>query len=540
MTTSLRVTFEGQRLPEERRLLISSLTPGKAQNRLALGIVLAVFAVFVAIAGGLFSGFQPVRIDAFIPAYATAMFVNDMFTAILLFSQFSMLRSRALLVIATGYLFTALILLPWILTFPGLFAPKGLIGGLQSTSALYLIWHGGFLLYMVGYALTKDSDWGKHIWRGTVSSAVAWSVATTVLVVAVAALVCTAGEPLLPRVASDTTRFTPLWLYFVGAPIAALAVCALTLLWKRRRSALDLWLMVVACLYLVEVPLSIYPDAIRFSAGFYAVRVIGYLASSLVLLVLLYEIIMMYRLLGVRAQRREREARLTTGDAVTASVAHEVRQPLTAMIANADAGLNLLRELTPDVERAKQALERIVADGHRTADILGSIRAIYKSDFKNRASLDIGQLIRETLALVHGDLQKHGIASQFEQTGGLPPVSGDEVQIRQVLLNLVTNAIDAMATREGPRSLGVKSEPCESDGLVVSVADTGSGVIPENLDRIFDPLFTTKPEGMGMGLSICRSIIERHGGRLWVAPNAPKGAVFQFTLHADGPTLARA
>jgi len=292
--------------------------------------------------------------------------------------------------------------------------------------------------------------------------------------------------------------------------------------------------MVVACLYLVEVPLSIYPDAVRFSAGFYAVRVIGYLASSVVLLVLLYEIITMYRLLGTRAHRREREARLTTGDAVTASVAHEVRQPLTAMIANADGGLNLLRESTPDVERVRQALQRIVADGHRTADILGSIRAIYKSDFKNRASLDVDRLIRETLALVHGDLQRHGIAAHFEQPGGLPPVSGDEVQIRQVLLNLVTNAIDAMAARDGPRSLGVKSERCEGDGLVVSVADSGSGVIPQNLDRIFDPLFTTKPEGMGMGLSICRSIIERHGGRLWVASNAPRGAVFQFSLHADG------
>jgi signal transduction histidine kinase len=319
-----------------------------------------------------------------------------------------------------------------------------------------------------------------------------------------------------------------------------LCVTALILLWTRRRSVLDLWLMVVVYLYLVEVPLSYYPTPIRFSAGFYAVRVIGYLASSIVLLVLLYEIIMMYRLLGARAQRREREARLTTGDAVTATVAHEVRQPLTAIIANADASLNFLKRAPPDLEKARYALERIVADGHRTAEVLGSIRAIFKNDVQNRISLDVNELIQDALALVQGDLQKHQIVVQVEPTKLLPEVRGDLVQIQQVLLNLITNAIDAMATRDGPRILGVRSEAYESDGLVVSVADTGVGVIPQDLDRIFNPLFTTKSDGMGMGLSICRSIIEGHGGRLWVAPNTPRGAVFQFTLHVDSAVPAGA
>jgi signal transduction histidine kinase len=520
--------------------ILSSLSPSSAQKRLALGIVLGIFVVFVALMADPFSGRPPVRIDAFIPSYATAMFVNDMITAILLFAQFSMMRSRALLVIASGYLFTALILIPWILTFPGMFAPQGLIGGLQSTSTLYLFWHAGFVVFVIGYALSKDAEPANRLWRGTVASAIVASVAATVAIVSAAAVIATVGDPLLPRIATDSARFTPLWVYYVGAPIAVLCVTALILLWTRRRSVLDLWLMVVVYLYLVEVPLSYYPTPIRFSAGFYAVRVIGYLASSIVLLVLLYEIIMMYRLLGARAQRREREARLTTGDAVTATVAHEVRQPLTAIIANADASLNFLKRAPPDLEKARYALERIVADGHRTAEVLGSIRAIFKNDVRNRISLDVNELIRDALALVQGDLQKHQIVVQVEPTKLLPEVRGDLVQIQQVLLNLITNAIDAMATRDGPRILGVRSEAYESDGLVVSVADTGVGVIPQDLDRIFNPLFTTKSDGMGMGLSICRSIIEGHGGRLWVAPNTPRGAVFQFTLHVDSAVPAGA
>jgi signal transduction histidine kinase len=524
--------------PEEHRMVLSRLPPGKSQKRLALGIVGAILGVFVLLTADPFSGHQPVRIDAFIPAYATALFVNDMITAVLLFSQFSMLRSRALLVIASGYLFTALILVPWTLAFPGMFAPKGLIGGLQSTSALYLFWHAGFAIFVIAYALSKDSEFGMRQWRGSVGAAIAASVAATVATVCAVAVVSTAGEPLLPHVFKDAANFSPLWLPYVGAPIALLCVCALALLWTRRRSALDLWLMVVVYLYLIEVPLSYYPTPIRFSAGFYVVRVIGYLASSLVLLVLLYEIIMMYSQLGLRAQRREREARLTTGDAVTATVAHEVRQPLTAMIANADAGINFLNRTTPEIDNAREALERIVSDGHRTAGVLASIRAIYKRELQSRVEFDINVLIVEALSLISGDLQKHKVQQRLYPGPAMPAVKADLVQIRQVLLNLLTNAIDAMASNEGTRTLSVKSEAYAGDGLMVSVTDTGPGVVPGDVDRIFNPMYTTKREGMGMGLSICRSIVEGHGGRLWVSPNTPAGAVFRFTLHADGSAPA--
>jgi len=159
---------------------------------------------------------------------------------------------------------------------------------------------------------------------------------------------------------------------------------------------------------------------------------------------------------------------------------------------------------------------------------------------RTRTSLDINDLIGEALALTRVDLQKHRILVRAEPNEHLPQVIGDRIQLRQVLLNLIANAIDSMAAKNEPRVLRVKSKVHDGDGVIVSVADTGTGIASQELERIFNPLFTTKSGGMGMGLAICRSIIEAHDGRLWVAPNKPEGAVFQFTLLADDATSAGA
>ena len=194
----------------------------------------------------------------------------------------------------------------------------------------------------------------------------------------------------------------------------------------------------------------------------------------------------------------------------------------------------------PDLDRGKSALKRVVADGHRAGAVIESIRAIFRKDARNKTSLDINELIGETLALTRGDLQRHRILVEAEPNGHLPQVSGDRIQLQQVLLNLITNAIDSMAAKDGARVLGVRSEVHAGGGIKVSVTDSGTGIGSQDLGRIFNPLFTTKSGGMGMGLSICRSIIEAHGGRLWVAPNKPDGAVFQFMLLADNANSAGA
>ena len=245
-------------VPEEQHFILSSLSPGRAQRRLALAVVLALLVAFFITAGPL-STIQLGRIDAFVPAYATAMFVIDSITAVLLFAQFSILRSRALLVIASGYLFTALIVIPWMLTFPGVFAPSGLLGaGLQSTSWLYILWHAGFPMFVIAYALLKDADPAKRLWQGSAGAAILSSVAMTAAVVCAATFLVTAGDPLLPRLMLDTVRLSTLWLYAAGS-LALLSVLALIVLWVRRRSVLDLWLMVVMCAYVIEICLISFP-----------------------------------------------------------------------------------------------------------------------------------------------------------------------------------------------------------------------------------------------------------------------------------------
>jgi signal transduction histidine kinase len=261
---------------------------------------------------------------------------------------------------------------------------------------------------------------------------------------------------------------------------------------------------------------------------------INLIANSLVLVVLLVEISKLYAriTLAVRAQHREREARLLTGDAVSAMIAHEVKQPLSAMITRAETSLRWLDRSIPDLDKVKEAIKQIAADGHRAGVVIDSIRADFKKDARVRTSVDVNGLIAETMDLVRGDLQKHRILLRSEPGVGLPQVAADRSQLQQVFLNLITNAIDSMAAEDGARILSLTTA-FRDDEIVVSVADTGGGVNSQDGKQVFNPLFTTKSGGMGMGLSICRSIIEAHDGRIWVESNSPKGAVFQFALSLE-------
>jgi signal transduction histidine kinase len=518
---------------EEEHSTVSSLPPGTAQKRLAIAIVLGMLVVALVVAGPL-SGVRTHPIAAFLPMYLMAMFLCDSITAILLFAQFAISRSSAVLVIASGYVFTATTLLPYSLTFPGVFAPTPVIGGLQTTAWFFDLWHVGFAIFVIVYAFLRDADPAVRIWRGTMPAAIAMGVALPAAVVSAAVFLCITLEEFSPIIILDSLRFGPLFVYYVAAPVMMACIAAIVLLWIRRRTLLDLWLMVVLCLYVVEMPISYYPNPERFSLGWYVARVIGFLNSSILLMVLLYEITTLYARLfrAVRGQRREREARLMTEDAVAAAIAHEVRQPLTAMVTSADAGFRFLDRSMPNLDKAKEAFRLIAADGHRAAAVVASIRGIFKNDLGNRSALDVNELIREALALTRSDLQRHQILVQAEPTKEMPDVRGDRIQLQQVLLNLITNAIEAMTAVEGPRVLCVKAVR-DGDGVIVSVADTGTGVGSQDISRIFNPRFTTKPDGMGMGLSICRSIVEAHDGQLRVVPNTPRGSVFQFTVRTS-------
>jgi signal transduction histidine kinase len=516
-------------------LVLTRASPSRAQKLLAFAVVPGILAV-VFIVSRPFAGVQLRAVDAFVPFYVTAIFLNCLITGVLLFAQFSILRSRALLVIANGYVFAALMIIPYTLSFPGVFEPgRSLIGGLQSTPWLYILRHCGFAMFVLAFALLEDFDVDTSYGQGRVRRSIVLSFAATVAVVLAAALVCIAGEALLPTLINDRLHFDATWVYYAGAPIASLYVFALILLWFQRDTVLGLWLMVVSFVHLVGVPLTFYPPPVRFSVGWYTVVTMNLIANSLVLVVLLVEISKLYArvLLAVGARHREREARLVTGDAVSAMIAHEVKQPLSAMITRAETSLRWLNRALPDLDKAKEEIKRIAADGHRAGAVIDSIRANFKKDASVRTPVDVNNLIAETIDLVRSDLQKHRILLRAEPGVGLPQVAADRSQLQQVLLNLITNAIDSMAAEDGTRILGVSSEFHDHQGIVVSVADTGKGISSQDSEQVFNPLFTTKSGGMGMGLSICRSIIEAHEGRIWVVSNSPKGAMFQFALSLE-------
>jgi signal transduction histidine kinase len=238
-----------------------------------------------------------------------------------------------------------------------------------------------------------------------------------------------------------------------------------------------------------------------------------------------------------RAERTARETfselaqlnRMATAGELSATIAHEVRQPLTAMAAMASAALRWLSKESPDIGKARDALDKVLVAGNHANDVITNVRAMFEKDTQEKVPTEINKLVKTVLGLVYMDLRKHSIETNVNLSEQLPTIFGNEVQLQQVILNLVMNAIDSMNSAE-PRILSINTEMVGQNAVHVSVADTGSGISVANLNRIFKPMFTTKAHGMGMGLSICKSIIESHGGKIWVSAGVPRGSIFQFEL----------
>lgn len=234
---------------------------------------------------------------------------------------------------------------------------------------------------------------------------------------------------------------------------------------------------------------------------------------------------------------RERETELahvtrvmTLGE-LTASIAHEVNQPLAAIVTNGNACLRWLAGAQPNFVEAKSAVERIIKDSYRASEVISRVRTLVKKAPPRNDLVDLNEVISEVLSLAQNQARRNRVSLKRHLADDLPPVLGDRVQLQQVILNLVVNGLEAIANnKNGERELSISSAKDESNNLIVTVRDTGAGLDAANLERVFDAFFTTKADGMGMGLAISRTIIESHGGRLWATSNSPQGAVFQFTL----------
>jgi PAS domain S-box-containing protein len=244
------------------------------------------------------------------------------------------------------------------------------------------------------------------------------------------------------------------------------------------------------------------------------------------------------RLLDTRTELAH-VTRVTTLGELTASIAHEVNQPLAGVVANAEAGLRWLRRGTPDVDAACRSLEWIIDDGNRASEVIRRVRSLANKAGVEKLPLDVNDVAREVIALVQRELTKHRVSLRTEWAPTLPMILGDRVQLQQVIINLMMNGSEAMqAVMDRPRELVIRSRRDEAQQVLLSVTDCGVGISTENADRLFNPFFTTKSGGMGMGLSICRSIVEDHGGRLWATANVPHGATFQFTVPVNAGTAS--
>ena len=516
---------------------LADLPPSAGQTRSAIAVVAVVMIAFAAVVP--FSGIPLARLNILFPLLDAIVFVTDLITAVLLFAQFSISRARALLVLANGYLFTALIVVPHALTFSGAFSPTGLLGaGIQTGSWLFIFWHLGFVAALLAYAVLRTQKRAEPASATSALPAIGWSVAGVVALVCGLTWLSTAGATLLPAIVLDQTRISPFVVYPISFTIlisaAALAVLAL-----RRPSVLDQWLMVVAFVYIAELALSGLLPSVRFSAGFYAGRAFSLITASVVLIVLLAETTRLYANLARSNAmlRREQNNKLMNLAAIVASISHEIRQPLGAIELDSSSAHLLLGKAVPDLEGVRTILDEVSASGRRIDKTLSGFRTLFGKVDPRRESVDINAVVLEALRSSRAELKDHGVTAQTKLASVLPPLHGDRNQLYQVIFNLVHNAIEAMSgTTDRSKLLAVRTRISDYNATVVEVSDTGPGIDPARTAEIFDAFVTTKPHGMGLGLAICRMIVERHGGRLSVSSADSRGAVFQIIFpHTDLP-----
>ena len=594
---SRETTLQENTDPPHASLLATSI-PSHRERRFALGAVLVSLLLFAVLAP---FAKQPLpKVWAFIPIYEAALILNDLITSLLLVSQFRIARSKAVLVLAAGYLFTALATVAHGLSFPGLFAPSGLLGaGTQSTAWIYMFWHGGFPLFVIAYALLRgrSGDTVAHAGWGPVLTA---GVAVAIAVVALTSL-ATAGHDLLPTLmqgngytAAQTVTLSTVWVA---------SLLALVVLWRRGpHTVLNLWLMVVMCAWLLDIALSGVLNAGRFDLGFYAGRIYGLLAASFVLGVLLIENGLLYSKLAqshaherqrslelqrlssrleslnsqLGAANRELREQTRLKSEFLANMSHELRTPLNSIIGFSD----LLKEgMAGERDNQLKFARHIFQSGHHLLALINDILDLSKIEAGkveiHLVALDLQAALNDALTMLTGQTLAKRIGMKQVWGIGLRTIAADSRRLKQILLNLLSNAIkftpnDGRITvsvarvdrarvegplpgfREGMRLPLPASE--HEEFVEISVTDTGIGIAPEQTRALFAPFMqvsnavTRSAEGTGLGLVMVHRLAQLHGGTVAVTSEPGKGSCFTvwLPLHegmrpddpAAGPRLA--
>ena len=516
---------------DEFPLIIAAAPASKQESRFALAIILILALVFTVVAP--FASLQLPRVDAFVPALQTVLCITDLITAALLFSLYSIQPLTGLLALGSGYIFSGLFAFLQTLAFPGAYSPSGLIGDqLNSAPYLFILWHIAFPLAVTVYALSDDRPRVDDPRGRSTKATIAIIVACTLVLTAGLTWSVTAGARYLPSLFVDQMRQAPIASYFTGI-IWIFSAAALVLLYFRKRTSLAVWLMVTLFATLPDLTMSTILTTVRFTLGWYTARSYALIAGCTVLIVLLTETIWLYARLARTTVllRRERANRLMSLDAATGAIAHEIAQPLSAIAAGGSAILNWLKRTPPNLDGVRTSAIGVVEASSRANEIVSSVRALFRKTDDRRNLIHLDDVAREVLGLLQHDLESNQVAVATEYQANLPPVRADRIQLHQIVLNLVKNAIEAMSSvPSGSRHVRVATRLDGNSTVLLSVQDSGHGIAAEDQDRVFDPFFTTKPTGMGLGLAICRTVAQDHGGNLWLVKTSSHGSIFEIEL----------
>ena len=511
---------------------------GPAEERRAALVVLGSVLLFLAIVP--WASVKLAELPIFIPIYEAVLVIIDLITAVLLFAQYRILKARALLVLGCGYLFTVVMVVAHALSYPAVFAPTGLLGGgAQTTAWIYMFWHGGFPLFVLGYVIFKRPEAPRR------SPAWTWPLATLLLCGLLIGL-ATKGESLLPAIMIGS-RYSPAMQITVGA-VWLCCVLALIFLWRQRpRTTLDLWLMVVCIAWLFDIALSALLNTQRYDLGFYAGRIFGLLACSLVMLELLLENSFLYVRLfeAYEADRRLNDALATARDEAQAanaakslflaSMSHEIRTPMNAVI-----GLTNLVLETPLNDKQRDYLGKVKSSSKALLMLLNDILDYSKIE-AGKVTIEEEEFSLDEIVENVGDLfatkvEEAGLDLIYEIDERIPRrLVGDPLRLTQILNNLVGNAIKF--TPKGEIVILAEALSVDPGGvqLRLSVRDTGIGMTEEQMGRLFqvfsqaDSSITRRYGGTGLGLAICKQLVELMGGNIGVTSSPGQGSCFSFT-----------
>jgi signal transduction histidine kinase/CheY-like chemotaxis protein len=525
---------------------LSTLPAERGQRRLALVAVLLSGAIFACAAP--FAKLPLAPLPAFVPVYQSALVLNDLITCVLLFGLYNIVRSRGLLLLASAYLFSALMAVMHALSFPGLFAPTGLLGsGPQTTAWLYFLWHAGFPLLVIGYALQASNGAIAPRDRRAAVLPITASVVSVAIAVAALTALTTAGHAALPPIMQgDRDASTKV---FVATACWMLSLAALGVLWRRRpHTVLDLWLAVTLCAWIFDIALASVLNAGRFDIGWYSGRIYGLLASSFVLVVLLLENGALYAGLAKAHESQRaaaealREAKAAAEQATQAksmflaNMSHEIRTPLNAII-----GLSHLMLKTELNARQKDYASKVHNAGTSLLAIVNDILDFSKVE---AGKLDIeavpfrlDEVLENVSSFVAQRATDKGLEFLFDSDPDVPQeLVGDPLRLAQILTNLVNNAVKF--TEQGQISIAVRrvAHVGEKAQLRFAVADTGIGMSVEQAAKLFQPFTqadgstTRKYGGTGLGLTIAKRLVELMGGQMQVESVPDKGSIFSFTV----------